>query len=98
MKKVILFLLLCTCHLLANNYIFAQTATVTGRILNQNIGIEKATVSINDKSDFTDVDGKYRLKEVPYGRVRIVITKGDKKKEVELKVDAEVMVKDYNLE
>lgn len=98
MKKVIAFFLLCIGQFVVVGHGDAQTATITGKITSQNAAVEKATVSVNDKSDFTDVDGKYRLKDVPYGQAKIVITKGDKKKEVDIQVDGPEKTQDISLE
>lgn len=67
--------------------VYAQNATVLGHVIDdKGKPIEKAVVSIGNKFDFTDIDGRYRIKEVPQGQQTIKIKKGDNKKEEMIEV------------
>ena len=57
--------------------VWAQTATVMGRVTDRtNRPVMKATVSIDAKFAFTDLKGRYRIKDVPFGRHTLQIKKG----------------------
>jgi len=95
--KFIMFFIVVNLVIAAN--LFAETATVSGQIKNNKGNpIDKITVSIGNKSDFTDVDGKYRIKDVPTGKQKMRIKKGQKVlKEVEIEVDKHSITKDESL-
>jgi len=68
----------------------AQGATVSGQITDSNKKpLAQAMVTVGDKFDFTDVDGKYRIKDVPEGRQKMLI-----KKESEVLKEADVEIKE----
>lgn len=67
----------------------ALAATVEGQITDaEKKPIGQATVSVGDKFDFTDVDGRYRIKDVPEGSQKMVI-----KKESEVLKETNVEIK-----
>jgi hypothetical protein len=57
----------------------AQTASVMGTITGRDKKpARKVLVVIADKSGITDVDGRYRIDEVPLGRQKMQVTQGRK--------------------
>lgn len=62
--------------LLSAALVWAQTATVMGRVTDRtNKPVVKATVSIGEKFAFTDLNGRYRIKDVLFGRFTLRIKK-----------------------
>lgn len=79
MRFLTLFLMLLALLVVTSNSFAADTATVSGQIKDANgKPVSNATVSIGDKSDITDADGRYRLKDVPVDEQRIKIQKNRK--------------------
>jgi hypothetical protein len=57
----------------------AQTASVMGTItLKNHKPAQKVLVLVGGKSSITDVDGRYRIDEVPLGRQKMQIAQGKK--------------------
>mgnify|MGYP001565906053 CR=1 FL=1 len=77
----------------------ADVATVSGQIRDANDKpLSNATVSIGDKSDFTDVDGRYRIRDVPAGSHKIQVKKKDKVlKEDDIEVKGNSMRQDLSI-
>lgn len=77
----------------------ADTATISGQIKDANDRpLSNTTVSIGDKSDFTDVDGRYRIRDVPAGRRKIQVKRGQKVlKEDDIEVKGTSVRKDLSI-
>lgn len=57
--------------------VWAQTATVAGSVTDRNgRPVVKATVSIGEKFAFTDSNGRFRIKDTPFGRHALHVEKG----------------------
>jgi hypothetical protein len=55
--------------LVSPSTVSAQSATVTGKISNsRGKPLVNATVSLGGRISFTDINGTYRLRNVPWGR------------------------------
>ncbi len=56
----------------------AQTATISGQVKNaEDLPVDKAIVQVGNKFDITDVDGKFRIKDVPQGQQPMQIKKDE---------------------
>ncbi len=84
--------------LLAATSLYAETATISGRITDPNDkAVQNAIVSVGDKFEFTDVDGKYRIKDIPLGKQKLQIKKDQIVREFELDVNQAQITKDLTL-
>lgn len=85
--KILIILLAFT--LAGVSIAYADTATVMGKITAEdNKPLVKVIVSIGDKFKITDIKGRYRIKNIPYGSHTMQIKrKGEVLKEVEIEVN-----------
>lgn len=84
--------------LLVATSLYAETATISGRITDPNDkAVQNAIVSVGDKFEFTDVDGKYRIKDIPLGKQKLQIKKDQRVREFELDVNEAQITKDLTL-
>jgi hypothetical protein len=56
----------------------SQQAIVTGRVTRQGEPSERLMVRVAANYGYTDVEGTYRLRGVPYGTARIEVVRGNK--------------------
>lgn len=78
MKPILLISIIITTLLIVSNP-YAEAAVVSGEVKNADgRPVREATVTIGNKFDFTDVDGRYRIKDVPTGEQQIQIKKDQK--------------------
>lgn len=78
MKPILLISTIVTTLLIVSNP-YAEAAIVSGEVKNTDgRPVREATVTIGNKFDFTDVDGRYRIKDVPTGEQKIQIKKDQK--------------------
>ncbi|HLF87055.1 MAG TPA: carboxypeptidase-like regulatory domain-containing protein, partial [Nitrospiria bacterium] len=77
MKNILLIIIVISLLIVLNPY--AEAAIVSGEIKNADgTPVREATVTIGNKFDFTDVNGRYRLKDVPIGEQTIQVKKGQR--------------------
>lgn len=97
--KGLLFLLIMFSLLIASN-VNAETATVSGRIIDARAKpADDVTVYIGKKYDFTDAYGRYRIKNVPYGEQKMQIKRNRKIiKEINIKVNESRIMQDVKIE
>jgi uncharacterized membrane protein len=76
----------------------AQNATITGQIKDsKGKPVEKSTVMIGDRFDFTDADGYYRIKNVPSGQQVLTIKKGLKTETMRIQVNLPKITQDASI-
>lgn len=97
--KALLFLLVMFSLLIASD-VNAETATISGRIIDAGgKPADDVTVYIGKKYDFTDAYGKYRIKNVPYGEQKMQIKRNRRViKEINIKVNETRITQDVKIE
>lgn len=97
MQKFISLRLLICCLISALS-LDAHAATITGQIKDtDDRAVRNATVVVGKKFDFTDSDGRYRIRDVAEGRQHITIKKGNDKLEESVEVRGAQVTKDITL-
>lgn len=96
--KTLAFLLIFS--LLTASNLYAEMAIVSGRITDtKGNSVDDVVVSIGKKFDFTDIQGRYRIKNVPYGEQKIQIKRNRKViKEINIKVNESRITQDVKIE
>ena len=90
MKTSTFLVALLICNLLLAPNLYAQTATVMGKITRHNQPAANVIVSIGDKFSVTDAQGRYLIKDVPFGRPTLRIKENKQGGQVLREVDTEV--------
>ncbi len=95
-SKFILVTGILIVSMLSTAYARAETATVVGTItLSDGTPVVNVVVKIAGKYDFTDVVGKYNIKDVPLGvQTMQVIRKDTVLKEIEINVNSTLITQD----
>lgn len=60
--------------------------------------VSNATVTIGSKSDFTDVEGQYRIKGLSAGKYKVQVKKGSSQAEETVEIKDGVIKKDLSLQ
>lgn len=75
MKTILLISIIVTSLLIVSNP-YAEAAIVSGEVkFADGRPLREATVTIGNRFDYTDVDGRYRIKDVPTGEQKIQVKK-----------------------
>lgn len=98
-RVVYLAFSLVLCLLLASQLCAQQTASVQGRVVLRGGGNAAAfVVEVHQKWSYTDIDGRYRINDVPFGKYTMQIKKEGKVfKEEQIDVNAPVVTHDVSL-
>ncbi len=95
-SKCILVTGILIVSMLSTVYARVETATVVGTItLPDGKAVVNVVVKIAGKYDFTDVVGKYNIRDVPLGvQTMQIIRKGTVLKEIEINVNSTLITQD----
>lgn len=93
-------LLLATALSLCTSISYAdETRGILGQLKDTNgKPVNNATITIGNKSDFTDVEGQYRIKGLPAGNYKVQAKKGTNQTEETVEIKEGIIKKDLLLQ